>query len=58
MGGIILGSILWILLTECNWIQDFHGWYHPWNNLIEVVSWVQMDTGLTTVVTSLELFDV
>jgi hypothetical protein len=54
--GIIIGTISCILLKECNFIQDLHGWYHPWNYFMDSVSWVQLNTGLTCLVSSLELF--
>jgi hypothetical protein len=32
------GSILGIVLDECNWIQELRGWYHPWNYLMGSVN--------------------
>jgi hypothetical protein len=57
MGGIIFGSIGLIVLADFNWIQDFQWWYHLCNSLINSVSWMQFNTGLTRVVSSLESFD-
>jgi hypothetical protein len=44
-------------VAECNCIQELHGWYHPWNYLMNSVRWVQLDTGPLWLVSSLELFD-
>jgi hypothetical protein len=52
MGGIILGTIWWIVLAEWKLTHDLHGWYHYWNYLMVSVIWVQLDTGFTRVVSS------
>jgi hypothetical protein len=57
MGCVILGTICRIVLAECNWIQYLQRWYRAWNYFMGSVSLVQLDTGLTWVVSSLELFD-
>jgi hypothetical protein len=44
-------------VAECNCIQEFHGWYHPSNSMLDNVRWVQLDTGLVCLVSSLELFN-
>jgi hypothetical protein len=56
-GGIIIVSTWWLVLAECNCLQFVPGWYCPWNNLIDSVMWVQLDTGFTQLVSSLEQFD-
>jgi hypothetical protein len=52
MSDNIFGTIYCIVLVGCNWIQDLNGWYHPWNYLVDSVIWVQLNTGLTRVVSS------
>jgi hypothetical protein len=43
-------------LGGCNWINDLYEWYLPRNYLMDSVNLVQLDTGLTRVVSCLNYF--